>query len=112
MPDTVTDAAVIQLVTLQFAWGGLFDSRPADSLIHLVRGTDRGTPGPTLCGIDRFAKDAPGWSVGGGVSGPGIDLAPCQGCADAARAGYAGLPVVDGVGGREMAELLGVPHVR
>jgi len=79
MPDTVTDATVVELVTLQFAWGGLFDSRPADSLIHLVRGTDHGTPGPTLCGIDRFAEDAPGWSVGGGVYDPGIDVTPCPG---------------------------------
>ena len=52
--------------TLQFHWGGLFDSKPADNLIHLVRSTNRGTPGPTLCGLERFAADAPGFSVGGG----------------------------------------------
>lgn len=84
---------VIALVTLQFSWGGLLDSRPADGQMHLVRETNRGTPGPTLCGIDRFAKDAPGWSVGGGVSGPGITHTPCGGCVAVARETFRGLPV-------------------
>jgi hypothetical protein len=91
---------------LQFARGGLFDARPADWLIHLIRGTAQGTPGPTLCGIDRFAKDAPGWSGGGGVTGPGITLTPCTGCADVARAEFPGLPVSGSVGGAEMAAAL------
>jgi hypothetical protein len=86
-------AEVVYLETCQFAWGGLFDSEPADYLIHLVRGTRQGTPGDTLCGIDRFAKDAPGWSMGGGVDGPGMVHTPCQGCVDAARSDFAGLPV-------------------
>lgn len=48
---------------------------------------NQGTPGSTLCGIDRFAKDSPGWSVGGGVSGEGK---ACHACADARAPG---LPV-------------------
>lgn len=35
----------------------------------------------------------PGWSVGGGVSGPGIRMAPCPGCVKAARSDFPGLPV-------------------
>src|SRR5450755_1564177 len=94
-----TSMEVTGLITLQFAWGGLIGAVPADGLIHLVRSTRRGTPGPTLCDIDRFGPDAPGWSVGGGVTGLGI-----------AREAYPGLPVGGSVGAREMAECLGVPR--
>lgn len=88
----MSDDEVTHLSTLQFGWGGLFDSRPADGYqAHLVRGTRRGTPGPTLCGIDRFAPDAPGWSVGGGISGPNITHQPCAACVAAARAQFPGL---------------------
>lgn len=40
------------------------------------------TSGPTLCGLTRFGKDADltGWSMGGGVSGPTIEQAPCETC--------------------------------
>lgn len=98
------------LCTLQFSWGGLFDGRPADGYaVHLVRQKAcGGTPGPTLCGIDRFAEDAPGWSVGGGLSGPGITHAPCPGCATAAREQFPGLPVAGMVGAAEMAAEVGV----
>lgn len=68
--------------TLQFHVGGLFDSRVVERRIHLVRRTRRGTPGPTLCGLDRFRPDSPGWSVGGGISG---DYMPCPECAAAAE---------------------------
>jgi hypothetical protein len=44
----------------QLSWGGLFDGRPADSVLHLVRQIRTGTPGPTLCGIDRFNPSGPG----------------------------------------------------
>jgi hypothetical protein len=99
------------LCTLQFSWGGLFDGRPADDgyAVHLVRQRAGGTtPGPTLCGIDRFAEDSPGWSTGGGLSGPDIAHTPCPGCATAAREEFPGLPVTGSVGGAEMAAELGV----
>ncbi len=100
---------ITALCTLQFSWGGLFDGRPADDYtVHLVRQAGRGTPGPTLCGIDRFAKDAPGWSVGGGISGPGIVHKPCPGCAQAGREQFPGLPVSGSIGAAEMAAELGV----
>jgi len=89
----MNDGAIVGLVTLQFSWGGLLDSRPADGKAHLVRRTKTGTPGPTLCGIDRFAKDTPGWSVGGGISGPDITHTPCDGCVAEARANYSDLPI-------------------
>lgn len=97
------------LSTLQFTWGGLSDGRPADGYaVHLVRQkASGGTPGPTLCGIDRFAGDAPGWSVGGGISGPGIIHKPCPGCAAAAREEFPGLPVAGSVGAAEMTAELG-----
>lgn len=102
------DRTVTALVTLQFASGGLFDPRPVDAYAcHLVRSTPNGTPGPTLCGLDRFAKAGAGWSLRGGVSGPGITHEPCPGCRDAARAEFPGLPV-SGLGGAKMAAELGV----
>lgn len=102
------DPTVRCLVTLQFS--KQFD----DYAVHLVRVTNRGTPGPTLCGIDRFPRDAnnvptgPGWSVGGGVSGRGIEHKPCGGCVDTARREFPGLPVSGPTGAREIAAELGV----
>jgi len=104
------DPTVRALTTLQFANGGLFNSVPVDYLIHLVRSTNRGTPGPTLCGIDRSVKGGPGWSVGGGVCGDSIALKPCDGCAGVAREEFPGLPVAGSVGGAQMATHLGVQH--
>lgn len=107
------DRKVTGLVTLQFAWGGLFDAEPADPYIHLVTAVEGGgTPGPTLCGIDRFGPDSPGFSVGGGVTGDGIDQRPCPGCVEQAKAAYPGVPVSGSVGGQALAEAIGVPHVR
>lgn len=63
--------------TLQFHYGGLFDFQATERDIHLVRLTNAGTPGPTLCGRERFDEDGPGWSVGGGVTG---DYGPCRLC--------------------------------
>ena len=89
----MADAEVVTLSTLQFHTGGMFDSQPTDHLVHLVRSTKRGTPGPTLCGIDRFAPGSAGWSVGGGVTGPGFTHTPCGGCVEVARGDFPGLPI-------------------
>lgn len=94
----------IALTTLQFSVDR--------NTVHLVRSTRTGTPGPTLCGIDRFAPLAPGWSVGGGVTGPDITHTPCPGCAEAARAEFAGLPVSGSIGVREMTAALAVERAR
>jgi len=110
-----TDDQVTSLRTLQFSWGGLFDWGPAADgyAVHLVRqNAYGGTPGPTLCGIDRLAKDGPGWSVGGGISGPDIVHRPCPGCATAAREQFPGLPVTGSIGAREIAAELGVEVLR
>ena len=69
---------VVGYQACQFSWGGLLDGLPAEHAIHLVRRTKNGTPGPTLCGIDRFAKDGPGWSMGGGFIDP--EATACEGC--------------------------------
>jgi hypothetical protein len=99
---------VIGLATLQFAWGGLFNAEPADDyMVHLVRSTGYGTPGPSLCGIDRFLKTGPGWSVGGGISGPGVVHKPCPGCVATAKADFPGLlPRASSTGGREIITAL------
>jgi len=84
---------VVALATLQFTRGGLFDGRPVGPEVHLVRMLQNaGTPGPTLCGLDRFAKGTPGWSVGGGVHGAGIELRPCPACEAVAFQKYDGAP--------------------
>jgi hypothetical protein len=102
-------ANTIALRTLQFSSGGLFDGKPVDDYaVHLVRQWVHGTPGPTLCGIDRFAEGSAGWSVGGGISGPGIVHKPCPGCAAEARSGFPGLPISGILGAAEMATELGV----
>ena len=65
---------------------------------HLVKLDERGSNGgrPTLCGLTRFPTyeiapdgsykecrpaDLPGWSMGGGVSGPGVVQKMCAECA-------------------------------
>lgn len=84
---------IVALSTLQFTHGGLLDATRTDNLVHLVRAHRTGTPGPTLCGIDRFAPTTPGWSVGGGVDGPGMVHTPCPGCVTVARDQFPGLPI-------------------
>ncbi|AYN56875.1 hypothetical protein PBI_ANDREW_61 [Arthrobacter phage Andrew] len=81
------------LATLQFTKGGLFDGQPRDHRIHLVRMTDTGTPGKTLCGIERFGPGNGGWSVGGGITGPGVERSACAACVDHADLFYRGAPV-------------------
>lgn len=95
------------LTTVQLHTGGLFDGEPhGETPIHLVRRTDRGTPGPLLCGIDHHTLPI-GFSVGGGAHTPALGdkdpaTAPCTVCVlVAARmllgAGY--LPITGAVGG-------------
>lgn len=50
-----------------------------DLYVHLAAPSKHGT-GPCLCGFDRFAPDV-GFSVGGGVTGPGYRHHPCAECA-------------------------------
>lgn len=116
------DSAIVYLATLQLHWGGLFDGSPHDGLVHLVRGSLRGTPGPLLCGIDRFAEGSPGFSVGGGISGPSIEQRPCPGCVETARRDFAGLPVAgmlaaavpiaEAIGTEVVAHSMDVPAIR
>ncbi|AUV61617.1 hypothetical protein PP502_gp52 [Gordonia phage Beenie] len=48
--------------------------------VHLAAPSRFGT-GPCLCGFDRFGPGI-GFSVGGGVTGPGYVHYPCRDCAD------------------------------
>lgn len=108
------DRTVVGLVTLQMGASGIFDKPTATEYeVHLVRVLPAGgTPGPTLCDVDRFAVDSPGWSLGGGTTSPRIVHKPCPGCSETARRQYPNLPVSGSVGGREMAAHLGVEHKR
>lgn len=61
---------------------------------HLVALDEKGSNGgrPTVCGLSRFDRyssdgrsipgtaDLPGWSMGGGLSGPGVIQVRCPGC--------------------------------
>lgn len=89
------DRTVTALCTLQFGgtlWSALTDTDTSQIEVHLVRSTAGGTPGPTLCGVDRFAPDAPGWTFGG-ISGPGYLHVPCLGCLAAAHTQFHGLKI-------------------
>ena len=61
----------------------LLESGPNLSL-HLAAPTVHGT-GPCICGFDRFGRDEygdrVGFSVGGGVTGPGVKHTVCPECA-------------------------------
>ena len=108
MPDIPPAAIAAAESAIRDAFPGEFGKPVDDYTVHLVRHTKGGTPGPTLCNLDRFHPKSAGWSVGGGLSGPGIIHKPCPGCTEAARTYFPGLEVT-GLGAREMAEALGVP---
>jgi hypothetical protein len=46
-----------------------------------------------MCGIDLLASDGPGFSVGGGITGPDVVQLPCPGCVQAAQTNHSGNPV-------------------
>ena len=99
MYPSAAPADTIGLVTLQFGMTGLvvFDHTPVMDDIHLLTvKTGGGTPGPTLCGIDRFGKDAPGWSVGGGMRDDRQLPRACPDCVARAQADYAHVPLPAG----------------
>jgi hypothetical protein len=112
---------VVALSTLQFGPGSQKrgSRHPLSPLtVHAVRfrrdrpGRLGGTPGPTLCDIDRFGPDAPGWSVGGGVSGPTMTFHACWLCHQVAVREFPGIPIS---GMRPLAEAFagnGVPVAR
>ena len=101
----VTALAVIQMGPAAKTAAGY------ECAIHLVRRTLRGTPGPTLCGIDRFGPDAPGWSFGG-VDGPNYTQKPCTDCVAAAATRFQGLPVEGSIGSKEFrTALMGATHL-
>lgn len=78
MPEIVD---VVRIGTVQMAVGGLFDGKPIENLIHLD-GCDSipKDTSHTLCGIDMFDPKGPGFSRGGGVSGPMYRFEPCPAC--------------------------------
>lgn len=64
-------------------------SRPGDAYtlmeagvhldVHLAGPGERSGTGPILCGFDLFQRDI-GFSVGGGITGPGYNHHPCAEC--------------------------------
>lgn len=87
--DGCLNAGITNLVTLQFTGPrGVL----GPTWIHAVRQrADRSTPGNTLCGLYRFEKDSPGWSVGGGNIIDG--MRGCYSCRNHARDMFPGLPI-------------------
>jgi len=99
-PAGCLNADIDGLITLQFGGQRVSDRHPLSRLtVHAVRsrrsrpGLAGGTPGPTLCDIDRFFPDGPGWSVGGGVMGPGMKFHACYLCGQVARRDFPGLAI-------------------
>jgi hypothetical protein len=96
--DDCLNANVTALATLQF--GGTRATGPlSETWIHAVRSKGRrpgligGTPGPTLCDIERFAPDTPGWSIGGGSYSPAKTYRGCYLCGKVARDQFPGVPI-------------------
>lgn len=99
-PAGCLNADIDELKTLQFGKHDVGAHHPFSWLtVHAVRsqrsrrGRMGGTPGPTLCGIDRFARETPGWGVGGGVTGPGMQFHACYLCGRYARREFPGLTI-------------------
>lgn len=57
----------------------LFESGPR-LIVHLAGPGETGGTGPCICGFDRHAAKV-GFSVGGGVTGPGVKHDVCAVCA-------------------------------
>lgn len=89
---------VTALMTLQFR-GNKFQAGKflTTEIVHAVRwregrpGRLPGTPGPTLCGLDRFGPTTPAWSVGGGLLVDGAR--GCYLCQRVAREQFAGMAI-------------------
>lgn len=99
MHPPAAPADTVGFVTIQFGMTGLvvFDHHPVMEDIHLVTAkSDGGTPGPTLCGIDRFSDDTPGWSAGGGSRSPDRAYRACPDCVARASADYPHVPLPNG----------------
>lgn len=102
--DGCLNADITGLVTCQF--GG--HKRGVYSWIHAVRKRAGirgvrlpGTPGPTLCGIERFNREAPGWSLSGGVIDNNVDYHGCYQCGKVALNEFPGRAIH---GNRRFAE--------
>lgn len=79
---------IVAVANLQWGFGGLIDHRIVGDICLVRVQESGGTPGPTLCGLDRFAKDMPGWGFGiGSMEGQ----TACTTCAAVAR--NMGVPV-------------------
>jgi hypothetical protein len=103
-PGGCLNADVSGLTTLQFQGDRGRPGWPFSLLtVHAVRtraarpGLVGGTPGPTLCDINRFARDEdmPSWSVGGGIMGGDLDaqFRGCYLCVQVAASSFPGIPI-------------------
>lgn len=97
-PGGCLNANIVGLQTCQMS-GAVPGFRPvSDTTIHLVRVRGRtpgrlgGTPGPTLCDMDRMAQGI-GFSMGGGTTWPDMNAKACYQCVHVARRQFPGLPV-------------------
>jgi hypothetical protein len=116
--DGCLNGGVTGLVTLQFSGGKRRSGPLSETWIHAIRsrrpaiGRLGGTPGPTLCGFERFAPDSPGWSVGGGSYSPDVQYTGCYLCGCAAHDEFPGLSISGSAWfSRPFSETTGVPLV-
>lgn len=95
-PSGCLNSNVVALETCQIS--GKDIGRRAPEMIHLVRvrgpqpGLAGGTPGPTLCDLDRFGPGI-SFSMGGGYTAEGMKIKACYMCVNRARRFLPGLPV-------------------
>lgn len=87
LKQTVEHTSLTTTAYWTFASGGLVDGKPVDGRSHLIaRQANGGTPGPTLCGIDRFAKGGPGGGRHPTSRNPfGVQAPVCPTCVDELR---------------------------
>jgi hypothetical protein len=109
-PGGCLNANIVGLQTCQMTPGGLEARarRKAEQMIHLVRvrgrvpGNSGGTPGPTLCDLDRFGPGV-SFSMGGGATWEGMNLRACYMCVRVAQREFPNAPVTTSM--REFAQL-------
>jgi hypothetical protein len=94
-PGGCLNTGIVGFQTCQMSLPG---ARKSNEVIHLVRVRGRapgrlgGTPGPTMCGVDRHGPDV-GFVMGGGTVGPDMRIRACYQCVHQAKREFPGLPV-------------------
>lgn len=100
--EGVTGLTTCMLTPAKSEWMQESTRRRAKQMIHLVRSRPGGTPGHTLCDIDRFGPGV-SFDMGGGYTWQGVKFTACYMCVRSAKRDFPGLPVSTSM--REFAQL-------